>query len=318
MRIRFWGVRGSLPSPQLSFQIQEKISAIIAQMLPSDLETPESRKQFIASIPPWLFGTVGGNTSCVSLSLENDPNELIVFDAGSGLRELGLAIPKTNPEINKYHMFFSHCHWDHLMGLPFFNPAYHPKMELSFYSPRSDLENVLSFQMSNPYFPVTMEVMGSKKTFSVLPPAPDKISISNAVISYKKMNHPGDSHTYMVNDNKHRFIYATDVELSAEDFTNSNENIAFFQNADLAVIDSQYTLKDAVEKYNWGHTSFSVAIDFAVHWKIRRLVLFHHEPNYDDGKLYNILQSAKWYAERMKFKDLEIILATEGLEITLL
>jgi len=159
-----------------------------------------------------------------------------------------------------------------------------------------------------------MNMMGSKKTFHLLK---DEVSVSKAVVSYKKMRHPGDSYSYMVTDGKYRFIYATDVELSAEDVVKNEENSRFFQDADLAVIDSQYTLKDAVEKYNWGHSSFSVAVDFAAHWGIKHLILFHHEPEYDDRKLYNILQSARWYAEHMQFKGLQVTLATEGLEILL-
>ena len=317
MRVRFWGVRGSLPSPQLSCQIQDKIISVIGQISPSDIESPESKKRFLAELPPWLFGTVGGNTSCVSLSLDDDSGELIVFDAGSGLRELGNAVIREKAKINHYHLFFSHFHWDHLMGFPFFNPAYNPAVKIDFYSPKDDLETVLDAQMTSPFFPVTMNMMGSKKNYNLLRQTPAEIPIANAVVYYKKMNHPGDSYSYMVNDGKKRFIYATDVELSADDFADTKENSAFFQDADAAVIDCQYTLKDAVEKYNWGHSSFSLAVDFAAHWRIKHLVLFHHEPNYDDRKLYNILQSARWYAERMKFKEITLTLATEGLEILL-
>jgi phosphoribosyl 1,2-cyclic phosphodiesterase len=316
MRIRFWGVRGSLPSPQISTQIQGKVAAIIAQMTPADLESTEAREQFLSTLPPWLSGTVGGNTACVSVSLSDDSEELIVFDAGSGIRELGLAAEA--PKISGYHLFFSHFHWDHIMGLPFFNPAFDPSVTLDFYSPKKDLERNLASQMLPPYFPITMDVMGAAKRFHVLPEETDrKVDISGAGIFYKKMNHPGDSYAYQVNDGRHRFIYATDVELSQADFAKNDENALFFQGADLIVIDSQYTLKDAVEKYNWGHSSFSLVVDFAAHWSIKQVVLFHHEPTYDDRKLYNILQSACWYAERMRFKGIKITLATEGLVIAL-
>ena len=316
MRIRFWGVRGSLPSPQVSAQIQGKIAAIIAQMTQADVESPEAREQFLAALPPWLSGTVGGNTACVSVSLSDDSGELIVFDAGSGIRELGLAAEA--PKISGYHLFFSHFHWDHIMGLPFFNPAFDPSVTLDFYSPKKDLERNLASQMLPPYFPITMDVMGAVKRFHPLPDETgQKVAVSGAGIFYKKMNHPGDSYAYQVNDGQHRFIYATDVELSQADFAKNDENTLFFQGADLVVMDSQYTLKDAVEKYNWGHSSFSSVVDFAAHWGIKHVVLFHHEPTYDDRKLYNILQSACWYAERMCFKGIKITLATEGLVIAL-
>ena len=313
MRINFWGVRGSIPAPQLPVQIKSKISAVLERLTPDDLESESSREKFLAELPPWLFGTVGGNTTCVSVSLEN-ARELIVFDCGSGMREMGISLLREKKKPRSYHIFFSHFHWDHLQGLPFFNPGYDPATSLNFYSPKPGLEKTLGGQMTAPYFPVYLESMGAKKTFQTLL---SPIQLGKARISYKKMNHPGDSYSYKVDDGNHVFVFSTDTELSASDFTRSEENIAYFQGADLLVIDSQYTLGEAIEKYNWGHSAFSMAVDFAANWGIKHLVLFHHDPTYDDRKLHNILQSAKWYMERMNIKGIELSLATEGLEINL-
>jgi len=129
------------------------------------------------------------------------------------------------------------------------------------------------------------------------------------------MNHPGDSYAYSVNHKGKRFIYSTDTELTPGDFINNDENTFFFKDADLIVIDCQYTLGEAIEKYNWGHSAFSFAVDFAANWNIKHMVMFHHDPTYDDQKLYGILQSAKWYLDRMNLKGIEITLAYEGLEI---
>jgi phosphoribosyl 1,2-cyclic phosphodiesterase len=313
MKIRFWGVRGSLPAPQLPAQIKSKISAILERLTPEDIADPESRERFLAGLPPWLFGTVGGNTPCVSVDLGNS-KELIVFDCGSGLRELGIAQSQEKPKTSHYHIFFSHFHWDHINGLPFFNPAYDPSVTVDFYSPKKNLEAALIGQMTSPYFPVHMESMGCKKIFHFME---DPVILDHVTIDRKKMNHPGDSYSYMVNDGKHRFIYATDTELSAADFMKTDENTAFFRNADLIVIDCQYTLGEAIEKYNWGHSAFSLAVDFAANWGIKHMVLFHHDPTYNDRKLFNILQSARWYTERMNIKGIELTLAMEGMEINL-
>jgi phosphoribosyl 1,2-cyclic phosphodiesterase len=313
MLVHFWGVRGSLPAPQLPSQIKSKISAILERLTPEDIEGPEKRERFLAGLPPWLFGTVGGNTPCVSVSL-GDPKELLVFDCGSGIRELGIAMVKEKPKPSRYRIFFSHFHWDHLQGLPFFNPAYDPAVCVDFYSPMKNLEASLQGQMTSPYFPVHMESMGCKKNFHFMK---DTVILNDVTISCKKMNHPGDSYSYLVNDGKHRFIYATDTELSAADFLKNDENTAYFQNADLIVIDCQYTLGEAIEKYNWGHSAFSLAVDFAANWGIKHMVLFHHDPTYNDRKLFNILQSARWYTERMNIKGIKLSLATEGLEISL-
>ena len=313
MRIRFWGVRGSLPSPLLPSQIKSKISAILEQVTPEDLASPESRERFLAGLPPWLFGAVGGNSPCVSVTPDNS-SERIVFDCGSGVRELGIAVCAENPKPDHYHVFFSHFHWDHLQGLPFFNPAYDPSVQVDFYSPVRDLEKILSSQMAAPYFPVRLENMGARKQFHLLD---GPVSNGGVTIEYKKMNHPGDSYSYMVKENGKRFIYATDTELAAPDFMKTGENTAFFQDADIIVLDCQYTLGEAIDKYNWGHSAFSLAVDFAANWGIKHMVMFHHDPTYNDRKLYNILQSARWYLERMNIKGMELSLATEGLEISL-
>jgi phosphoribosyl 1,2-cyclic phosphodiesterase len=313
VRIRFWGVRGSIPAPQLPSQIRSKISAVLERLTPDDIRSPQSRERFLASLPPWIFGTAGGNTPCVTVNGEV-PGDMIVFDAGSGIRELGLAMAKERPQQNHYHIFFSHFHWDHLQGLPFFNPGYDSAASLDFYSPMKNLETALHGQMTSPYFPVHMESMGSKKEFHQLF---EPMSLGELYIDFKKMNHPGDSYSYKITEGEKRFIFATDTELSANDFQKTEENSSYFENADIIVLDSQYTLGEAIEKYNWGHSAFSLAVDFAANWNIKRIILYHHDPTYDDRKLYNMLQSARWYAERMGIRGIEITLATEGLEIIL-
>jgi phosphoribosyl 1,2-cyclic phosphodiesterase len=313
MRVHFWGVRGSLPSPQLPSQIKSKISAIIDRLTPEDLANPESRERFMAGLPPWLFGTVGGNTPCITVQTENS-SHVLVFDGGSGIREMGLAMFKEKKRPSRYHVFFSHFHWDHIQGLPFFGPAYDPSVTVDFYSPVAEMEQLIRDQMSPPYFPVYIEAMGSKRGFHTLS---EPVELEGVTISYKKMNHPGDSYSFLVEDGKRRFIYATDTELTAADFSKNQENTRFFKDADLIVIDCQYTLGEAIEKYSWGHSAFSMAVDFAANWGIKHMVLFHHDPTYGDHKLYNMLQSARWYLERMNIKGVELTLATEGLEIQL-
>ncbi|MCL2809348.1 MAG: MBL fold metallo-hydrolase [Treponema sp.] len=313
MNIKFWGVRGSTPAPTPPSRIKSKISAIIEQITPEDLEDAESRERFLAGLPPWLFGTVGGNSPCVSFSFDNS-DECIIFDCGSGMRELGIAQITEKRKINHFHVFFSHFHWDHIQGLPFFGPAYNPKIKMNFYSPIPGIERILNGQMVHPYFPINLNAMGSKKTFNHLD---SEIKIADRTITFKKMNHPGDSYTYCVNEKGKRVIYATDTELTANDFDKNESNIKFFKDADMIIIDCQYTLGEAIEKYNWGHNAFSLAVDFSANWNIKHMVMFHHDPTYDDHKLYGILQSARWYLERLNLKGIELTLAIEGLEITI-
>ena len=313
MKIQFWGVRGSIPTPTTPSRIRSKISAILEQVTPEDIIDAESREKFLADLPPWLFGTVGGNSPCVSVTFD-ESDEIIIFDCGSGIRELGAVIQNEKRKISRYNILLSHFHWDHIQGLPFFGPGYNPSNKVDFYSPVPELKNFLSGQMVSPYFPVPLETMGAKKEFHLLE---NDTKIAGKTISFKKMNHPGDSYSFCVNDNGKRIIYSTDVELTSGDFTKNNENTSFFMNADLIIIDCQYTLGEAVEKYNWGHSAFSLAVDFAANWNIKHIVMFHHDPTYDDNKLFGLLQSARWYLERMNLKGIELTLACEGLEISI-
>jgi phosphoribosyl 1,2-cyclic phosphodiesterase len=314
MRIRFWGVRGSIPAPILPLQIKSRISAVLERVTPEDIENPDSRERFLADLPPWLFGVVGGNTSCVSVS-PGEREDLIIFDAGSGIRELGLFLQKNGPRAARYRLFFSHFHWDHLQGLPFFKPAYDPEVSLDIYSPFETMEGVIKDQMKPPYFPVTMDALRSKKNFHIMK---ETLALGGGVsISYKKMSHPGDCYAFQVHDGKSRVIYATDTELSERDFIGNGENTAFFKNADLIILDAQYTLVEALEKTSWGHNAFSMAVDFAGNWGIKHLVLFHHDPAYDDKKLLDMAESARIYAERTNRKGIEITPAMEGMEIVI-
>jgi len=313
MHIRFWGVRGSLPSALLPYIIREKISAVLEYVMPEDVANNESKGRFLDGLPPWLCETVGGNTPCISVNIEG-MEETFIFDCGSGMRELGSVCVSEYPMPSNFHVFFSHFHWDHLQGLPFFYPIYNKSVIVNFYSPKKNLEEIIGGQMNPPYFPVQLEQTASQKMYHELK---GPVSVGPVSVAFRRMNHPGDSYSYMVAHNGKRFIYATDTELSALDFSKTDENISFFENADMIVLDAQYTLGEAIEKYNWGHSSFSLSVDFAASWGIKHLVLFHFDPAYDDRKIHGMLQSARWYLQRMNLKGMQISLATEGLEFLL-
>jgi phosphoribosyl 1,2-cyclic phosphodiesterase len=292
---------------------KEKVAQILQNATPEDFASRESKERFLASLPPWLYGTVGGNTPCISVEIEGF-GDLVVFDCGSGMRELGIDCVSRNPKPSRYRVFFSHFHWDHLQGLPFFFFSYDPAVTFDFYSPKTGLENSLSGQMSLPYFPVRFEDMRSKKNLHLLK---RPVSVGPVTVSFRKMNHPGGSYAYKLNHDGKTCIYATDTELGPPDFLKNPENTEFFEGADLIILDAQYTMDEAVDKNNWGHSAFGLSVDFAVSWGIKRLVLFHHDPTYDDRKLYEILQAARDYLKRGKIQGTEVILAVEGLVISL-
>ena len=310
MKIRFWGARGSLPTPLTPARLRSKISSIVQRITPSDLESQESRELFLARLPDYLFSTIGGNTACV----EVETNECcrLVFDAGTGIRNLGQEILASRKPA-AVHLFFSHFHWDHIQGLPFFAPAFDPRTYLAMYSPDPALKEILEGQMKEPYFPIGLDAMAANKEFVHLEGR--GVRIGNVDIQYRAMSHPGGCYSYAVQEGGKKAIYSTDTELDPKDFDRTPENESYFKGADALIIDAQYTLGEAIEKQYWGHSSFSLAADFAASWHIKRLVLFHHEPSYGDQKIGSILKSASWYLKHIEDRGIDVVLAREGLEI---
>ena len=310
MNIYFWGVRGSIPTPLTPQQVQSKIMAAIQRAKSSDLEHAETRAKFASSLPSWIFGTTGGNTACVEITHNN---KHFILDAGTGLRVLG----KSRKCPDKYHMFFSHFHWDHIQGFPFFDHAYNPNLQIEVYSHYDDAEQYFWDQMKEPYSPPSVPKTIAKNIHFNRVYENEEFNIDDVKINSHKMRHPGDSYAFSFEADGKKFVYATDVELKTTDYKCGDGGEGVFRNADVIVIDSQYTVEEVYHKENWGHSSFCYAIDFAVYWNIKKVYLFHHEPVYDDKKLNSILQAARWYAQYINHADIEIYLAKESQEIVL-
>jgi phosphoribosyl 1,2-cyclic phosphodiesterase len=313
MKVTFWGVRGSLPTPITPDQVRSKISAVVQRIRPADLVDERSREQFLANLPPYLFGTMGGNTTCVEVRTADD--RLIILDGGTGLRDLGVSIEKRRDPVREFPIFFTHFHWDHLQGIPFFGPAWVKGNRLVFASPTPSVERTIRDQMRPPYFPVTMDAMPSELRFIYL--QGECVRIGSAEIRWKRMNHPGGSFAYRITENGKTVIFATDSEVTDREFQQREENRSFFEAADLLILDSQYTLEESFTKFDFGHTAYTMAVNLAVEWKVKSLVLFHHEPRYDDRKLAGIARSALWHRAQLGTGSLEIRSAQEGMEITL-
>ncbi len=312
MIIRFWGVRGSSPTPLAPEELRRKITAVVARIKVSDLLNREHRQRFISKLPPELFGTPGGNTACIEVRTAQ--NTMIVLDTGTGLRELEKRVKKHREKIREYHIFISHFHYDHLLGLPYFSAMYDPSVRVRFYSPYPAMERILANYMSTPYHPVGWDSFSARTSFHLLSKK-EKISLGGAEIDWIRRNHPNGSISYKVSEADRSFIYSTDTELTDVDFKRTERNISYFQGADAIVLDAQYTLGEAIEKYNWGHSSYSLAVEFAREFAIKNLYLFHHEPLNTDADMEGILRSAKWYDTRLDNRgaaSINIDLAREG------
>ncbi len=314
MLIRFRGVRGSYSKPLRPKALKGKISSVVQRIKTEDLESPVCREKFLSNLPDVIFGTVGGHTSCVEVRLSDDT--LLIFDCGSGLSSLDEDLRKNRDDIRCIHIFLSHFHYDHLAGLPYFSILFDKNVEVFFYSPSEELEENITTFLRKPFHPIGIDAFGAKLHFITLKGSGIKLGNSN--ISWIKRNHPDTCYAYSVEESGKKIIYSTDTELTESDFKRDSRTDHFFKRADAIILDGQYTLGESIEKYNWGHTSYSMSVDFALEHEISQLFLFHHDPQYDDNKLEAILRSSRWYCQRaVKKTELKIDLAREDREIVI-
>lgn len=272
MRIDFWGVRGSIPTP--------------------GRDTAE----------------IGGNTSCVEVRAGK---ALLIFDGGTGLRMLG---KKLLPEMPiEAHMFFSHVHWDHIQGFPFFEPAFVAGNVFHLYGGNNvsrTLEETLAGQMDHPNFPVHLTAMGAKMTFRDLAEA-EAVEIDGGpggpvLVTNARGNHPQGVFAFRVEHKGKSVVYATDTEHYAGRVDENLLKLA--RGASVLVYDSQYTPEEYGSKRGWGHSTFEEGAKLAKLAGARRLVLFHHDPMQSDAA---VLQ--KESRARALFD--EVVAAYEGLTV---
>ena len=256
MRLKFWGVRGSTP-------------------------TPERRNS-----------RYGGNTPCLEITLHN--GTILILDCGSGLRGLGKSLLRCfgKKPILAY-IFLTHFHWDHIQGIPFFLPLYKKGNSFFFHSVSGkarELKSAVEGQMVTPYFPVDMGIMGAVWHFYDI--GPEAININGAIITTSPMNHPQGCVAYRVEADGGILVYATDTEPGSPVHDQNVRTLA--HNADVFIYDSQYTPAQLRgEKKGWGHSSWWEGVKIARAAGVRQLVLFHHEPDHDDPMIDSLLAQAR-------------------------
>jgi phosphoribosyl 1,2-cyclic phosphodiesterase len=195
-------------------------------------------------------------------------------------------------------------------------PAYIPGNHLHFYSPFDNLRERFERQQLFENFPQPLEGMASTKDFHQLP-VDGSVTIDGVTISCLEMNHPGRSFAYRFAEEGKVFIFATDAEFTMVQLDNMEQYRDFFQDADILVLDSQYTLEEAFYKFDWGHTSFSMAVNLGVGWNVKKLIMTHHDPAYTDEKLNSIYHEAYEHRAQLGNDALEIYQAVQEMEFHL-
>jgi phosphoribosyl 1,2-cyclic phosphodiesterase len=241
--------------------------------------------------------------------LGTDDNVLGIIDAGTGIRKLGKDIMKSKvPTPNQILIGFTHFHWDHIQGFPFFNPAYHPSHKVSLIALGEDrgiedLKRIFEVQMQSEYFPVPLRKMAAQFEFLLLEKASEIFNRTR--VTAQKHQHPGGAYSYKFERNGKSMVISTDIEHGEQ----LDKNIIdFARNADLLIHDAQYT-KEQLEKHRgWGHSSYDQAMELAKIAKVKQLVLTHHDPDHDD----DFLDKMEIYCQE-RFPG--CLLAKEGLEI---
>lgn len=320
MVITFWGVRGSLAAPMATGEYRRKLREVLRQTPTGGFSSEGEIDQFIRSLPGHLQRVVGGNTTCVQVTPQDDA--ICIIDGGSGLRNLGdrlLKGPAGKGEA-EIHLFITHTHWDHICGIPFFKPLYIPGNKIHFYSTLDDLHDRLRYQQTDRFFPLAFDDMGATKTFQKMNMGVPLEFENDLLVSCRPLKHPSGSTAYRFEDGGRSFVFATDVEFNGEDLemlSKVERRDDFFNEADLMVMDAQYTLDESFQKFDWGHTSVTMAVNCASRWKIKNLILTHHEPAYHDKKIYSNLMMALDHRNALELESLKIYLARENTKVIL-
>ncbi|MGE3538713.1 MAG: MBL fold metallo-hydrolase [Candidatus Tectimicrobiota bacterium] len=299
MHVRFWGTRGSLPIALTGAGVRHKVKQALLQANGRCFADEAAIEQFIDTELPFpIQQSYGGNSACVDIVGGGD---YMICDMGSGLRSLGqqLMLEHGPGKPQVYHIFLSHVHWDHIMGLPFFPPAYIPGNRLYIYGghPLEVLREALLRQHSDPCFPVQWHQLGASIELCHL--APEQWhEINGFRVKAKRQPHHGDSYGYRFEKADKVVVYSTDGEHKLESEDETEAMVEFYRAADLVIFDAMYSLADMITlKEDWGHSSNVIGVDLCHRAQVKHYCMFHHEPVCDDATLYAVLQETRRYEE---------------------
>jgi len=284
MKITIWGCRGSLPTPG-----------------------PDTNRY-------------GGNTTCVEV--RSSSGQIAIVDAGSGLHNLGKELCRKN-DVKSIRFFFTHSHWDHLLGFPFFRPAYRSDFILTFCSgphAQDTIRKYLSHQMQAPFFPVELNALSARMVFECDNACQEDRFCCCHDIKVKAfpVNHSNGGFGYRFLEDGKIFAFAPDNELSFHHPGGPDRDyfVGLFKEADLLIHDAQYTDEQYRITRGWGHSTYADTVDLAIESGVKRLGLFHHDPDRTDDDLERQLEICRQRVTAA-CSDLECFATSEGLSLDL-
>jgi len=267
----------------------------------------------------------GGNTSCVEVRTAE--GHIFIFDCGTGARPLGEALMAPPVAPVSASILFSHTHWDHIQGFPFFAPAFEPRNTIAVYGPeggRRSLHDTLARQMELSYFPVELSQLPATLSYTDLGEGAHTIGGARIVAQY--LNHPAVTLGYRVEADGAAVVYACDHEpfggalwrtdaapgpLESILHEGDRRHAHFLADADLVIHDAQYTPEEYRWRKSWGHSTFEYVVELACTAGVKRLALTHHDPSHDDAVVAEIERRARAVAERRR-SPIEVFCAFEG------
>jgi phosphoribosyl 1,2-cyclic phosphodiesterase len=276
-------------------RLENRIRSLMGGFFDAGFKNASDVDVYLAGLPAHRLGGFGGNTPCIEV--RSDQTQLII-DAGSGIRSLGYQLmpgPCGRGQ-GEVHLAFTHFHWDHLIGLPFFTPIFIPGNTIHVYAVQEDLENVFKVLFKKPYFPVNLDQLGARIVYHRLEPR-KTVKIGDLEVTPYALDHPDPCWGYRIAHGGRVFSHCVDTEATRVTREELGPDLPLYQGVDLMVFDAQYTLIETIEKVHWGHAAASIGIDIALRESIPRVLFMHHDPASDDEKIALAEAQARRYHE---------------------
>ncbi len=296
MKVKLWGVRGSLPAAPDQSSVLNKIKKALNSFVDFQKQNPEVSVQDFLSSSESHLRCYGGHTSC--LEIFSDQIQLIV-DGGSGIRPLAehMMLGAAGLGRAEIHILMTHFHWDHLIGLPFFTPLFIPGNKIHFYAVQEDLEENIRRMFTKPNFPVPFEALGSEIFFHRLEPRRSKKFADIEVTPYQ-LDHPDPCWGYRFERLGRAYAHCVDTEgvrVSPDDL---GEDVKLYRGVQAMTFDAQYSFEEAAEKINWGHSSAPIGLDIAMRERIPKVFFMHHDPSADDEQIQKLEAKTREYYDK--------------------